>query len=75
MSELYIQFKPKLSEEVKEKIKLQAEYQKRTHSPDFAPSDGVCWSCNRQIYEVLSKEYVSTRLITGCPLCHRSYCD
>jgi hypothetical protein len=39
--------------------------------PHFAPSNGVCWSCGRQIYEELDgKSYV-----TGCPFCHRSYCD
>jgi hypothetical protein len=39
--------------------------------PHFAPENGVCWSCYRQIYEELSGD----SYITGCPYCHRSYCD
>lgn len=40
--------------------------------PHFAPTSGVCWSCNRAIYmtEADGKHY-----ITGCPWCHRTYCD
>lgn len=78
MSELTINLDQQTEEEeVKEKIKLQEEYQKRTHSPDFAPASGRCWSCGKQIYSKngISKEYAATRLVTGCPFCHRSYCD
>jgi hypothetical protein len=39
--------------------------------PLFAPQDGVCWSCRRQIYEELDGK----SFVTGCPFCHRSYCD
>lgn len=39
--------------------------------PLFAPTDGICWSCYRQIYEALD----GTTYVTGCPFCHRSYCD
>ena len=39
--------------------------------PQFAPRDGVCWSCYRQIYDVLD----GTSYVTGCPFCYRSYCD
>jgi hypothetical protein len=75
MSELFMQFRPKLTDEIKAKIKAQEEYQNKKELPNFAPSDGVCWSCHNQIYNHISLEYASTRLITGCPVCHRSYCD
>lgn len=39
--------------------------------PHFAPADGVCWSCHRQIYEAMD----GASYVTGCPFCHRSYCD
>lgn len=39
--------------------------------PLFAPYSGVCWSCGRQIYEELD----GTSHVTGCPYCHRSYCE
>ena len=39
--------------------------------PHFAPRNGICWSCQRQIYEELD----GTSYVTGCPFCHRSYCD
>ena len=29
----------------------QKKYQKKTGSPKFAPLDGTCWSCKRNIYE------------------------
>lgn len=29
----------------------QADYWKRTGAPDFAPHDGRCWKCHRNIYE------------------------
>lgn len=47
------------------------------HSPLFAPSDGVCWKCNKQIYSEggISVEKASSELVTGCPFCHRSFVD
>jgi hypothetical protein len=52
-------------------IKAQATLCSERQLPHFAPSNGVCWSCRRQIYEVLD----GTFYVTGCPFCHRSYCD
>ncbi len=41
------------------------------------PNDGVCWSCHRQIIPRLIEKGQdgSNELVTGCPLCNRSYCD
>jgi predicted nucleic acid-binding Zn-ribbon protein len=60
---------------IAEKIKAQAAYHRRTGNPAFAPSDGICWACHRQIYDRISLETASTELITGCPFCNRSYCS
>lgn len=53
----------------------QAKYCKENNLPLFAPYDGVCWACRRNIYEIISIEGAGNHLITGCPLCHRSYCE
>lgn len=45
------------------------------HSILFAPSDGICWNCGKQIYDAITLEYASTQLVTGCPHCHRSFVD
>lgn len=48
--------------------------------PFFAPRDGVCWVCRRQIYEEfkgcgITVEGAGRALVTGCPHCCRSYCE
>lgn len=53
--------------------------------PHFAPMDGICYKCHRNIYEEIEQPYgaktgisvekASKGLITGCPHCNRSYCD
>ena len=49
----------------------QAAYCAKKGLPHFTPHNGVCFSCYGQIYTEVSGE----SLVTGCPLCHRSYCD
>lgn len=66
----------------------QAEYCKRTNAPHFAPKDGRCWRCGKDIYAPIEVKYgdktythgitveeAESRLVTGCPHCNRSYCD
>ena len=49
--------------------------------PRFAPSDGVCWYCGDQIYTPsrrgggITVEEAGSRIITGCPHCHKTFCD
>lgn len=53
--------------------------------PDFAPRSGKCYKCNRDIYQNyiigthwsprLSNGHDGKELVTGCPHCHRSFCD
>lgn len=60
---------------IKDKVDAQVKYITRQKLPHFAPPNGVCWCCYRQIYDCISYKRASTSLITGCPHCHRSYCD
>lgn len=62
-------------DEIEEKRLAQQKYAKEKKLPLFAPLSGKCWSCGRNIYNAISLEEASTRLITGCPYCHRTYCD
>lgn len=44
----------------------------------FAPSDGKCFRCRRNIAEgekAITLETLSDYIITGCPYCHYSFCD
>lgn len=52
-------------------IEAQKDLAKKINAPMFAPSDGICNSCNADIVN----EKWASELITGCPKCHRSYCD
>lgn len=61
---------------VRQAIAAQQQYCKEHKAPHFAPEDGFCYSCGKQIYvDGRDVEYASKNLITGCPHCHRSYCD
>lgn len=50
---------------------IERRMQKAKGVMNFGPADGICWNCKKQIFEVLSGESA----ITGCPFCHRTYCD
>ena len=50
--------------------------------PHFAPLSGVCYACGKNVYQNYERENGSasfgwngTALVTGCPHCHRSFCD
>jgi len=58
-----------------ERIKAQSDYCSKNSLPHFAPSNGKCFKCSRQIYNVISLELASSALITDCPYCHASYCS
>ncbi len=63
--------------DVEQAIIAQAKYIDVNELPFFSPRNGICFACRRQIYADggYSVESASTELITGCPWCHRSYCD
>lgn len=68
-------------EEINECIKEQVQVCKGKSFPHFAPSSGVCWKCNRNIYQnyrLGNRISIGERgksPVTGCPHCNRSYCD
>lgn len=63
----------------------QKEYCKSNGYPMFAPNNGICYSCGRNIYHKvvyhsgnvggISVKKAGSTLITGCPFCNRSYVD
>ncbi|MGJ9460079.1 hypothetical protein [Oceanobacillus sp. CF4.6] len=66
---------------VLESIQGQKKYCEEQNLPHFAPGNGICWNCNRNIYEPgnkgfgITSEQARNELVTGCPHCNRSYCD
>ena len=71
---------------ISEACKAQEKYIKEKELSYFPPSNGVCWSCDRNIYtniynerwgtsSGISVEKASKSLIIGCPHCHILYCD
>jgi hypothetical protein len=70
--------------DVKKACDAQSEYCKAHEYPHFAPGDGRCYDCGKNIYQQIIKgdwssgysvERASSELITGCPHCYHSYCD
>ncbi len=46
--------------------------------PQFAPANGVCYTCHRNIYSSpcgYSVEEAATKYITRCPCCSGSFVD
>lgn len=57
-----------------EAAKAQVEYCQNNTQPLFAGSTGECFSCKKDIYDVITVEVASTGVITGCPHCQKSFC-
>ena len=60
--------------------KAQDKYCDRESYPHFAPRDGICVNCNKDIYTEqdktgISVEKAGTTLITVCQHCSWSFCD
>jgi hypothetical protein len=67
----------------------QSQYCHEKKVPQFAPADGVCYKCKRNIYEPrisgvgteevtvsgISVEQARKEHITGCSYCSTSYCE
>ncbi len=60
-----------------DKLLAQKSYCERQGVPYFAPFDGVCSFCGKQIYNAtgVSLKQATDELITGCPHCHHTYVD
>lgn len=57
------------------KIKLQQKFTEKNGLPFFAPEDGVCFTCQRNIFQYMKEEEAGGRHITGCPYCHASFTE
>lgn len=66
-----------MSEITREKfLENQEKYCKEKNAPFFMSRSGVCYRCNKDIIpKLIEKGEDGTSLVTGCPLCFRSYCD
>ena len=69
-------------EEVAKRMETQKAFCKEKGWPHFAPPSGVCSSCGKNVYQNYETDgkvtwgWVGDRgLVTGCPHCHRSFCD
>lgn len=58
---------------VVEACERQATLCRESALPHFAPHNGVCWACFRQIYAPNGVD--GSAFVTGCPFCARSYVD
>jgi hypothetical protein len=72
-----------------EAIAAQKKVAALTNAPHFAPLDGNCYRCRKNIYEPqprptphdpdyvtgITVESAGGALITGCPHCSATYCD
>lgn len=52
-------------------LQSQEEYCKKNKLPHFAPQDGICTNCKK---DMVNKNWKTT-LITSCPNCNKSYCE
>lgn len=51
----------------------QNKYRSGNKLPRFAPVDGICYNCHRNIYEGISVEKAGQELVTDCPFCNHSF--
>ena len=70
-----------------EAAKAQEAYCDRNEVPMYAPANGICYRCGRNIYDPItyrghenktygiSVEVASRSLITSCPHCNYSFVD
>lgn len=71
----------KTTEEIKQACADQAALCKEMGYPNFAPLDGRCYRCYNNVYQDIERDgrivkgYSGKEHVTGCPHCHRSYCD
>ena len=72
----------KTNQKIQECIANQNKLCREKGYPHFAPANGVCYRCHRNIYQnyLLNNGQVSCgksglELVTGCPHCNLSFCE
>lgn len=63
------------NDEINIKLKSQRKMCDEHNIPHFAPDNGFCFNCNKQIYKQISLRKASEEHITHCPYCSRAYND
>jgi len=56
-----------------QKARLQAVFTEAKNVPMFAPVDGVCYKCKKNVYENMELGYVMNNLVASCPHCNHSF--
>ena len=66
-----------MTEEIKKSIEAQKNYCQENRLPFFAPYDGKCYRCGHQLFgeDGISLKGAGNFHITGCPVCHYSFCE
>ena len=59
----------------RDKIVSQEKFCIDNKFPMFAPTTLKSFCCNQNIWEKISLKDASTKHLTGCPICSRSWCD
>ena len=62
-------------EDIDRKMNAQKKMCEEDEVPLFAPEDGLCGFCGKQIYNRISMEKAEKELITHCPYCSMAYND
>lgn len=59
-----------------EKFEAYKKHCKEQGLPNFVPSSGKCFGCHREVFaDYETKGADPDDFVTGCPHCHRTFCD
>ena len=58
-----------------EKFEKNKAYCRERNLPCFIPPDGKCFACHKQVFSDGNRGPKWDTFITGCPHCHRTFCD
>ena len=63
-----------MKKETRQKLlAAQKAYCEERDSPYFMPRNGICWNCRGDVVAKYG-DRLKTEVITGCPICCRTYC-
>lgn len=58
-----------------EKHELYRSRARSCDTIDWLDGHNQCFSCHKNVYEYVDDYTVKKGMITGCPVCHRSFVD
>ena len=56
-------------------VRAQSDYCESHRIPMFAPTNGVCWRCKNNIFNIITIIGAKSTHITRCPYCSMSFCE